>query len=95
MVTLGHQFPHRDIMTTLRSILLLFICAMAAVAVVVCLYLMADDMKTPQQNFIRRFPPRITFRKEIFDLGVNSYYFCGSTSSRVYLGNYTLPSLVL
>jgi uncharacterized membrane protein YphA (DoxX/SURF4 family) len=61
--------------------------------VVTLLFMLSEDIIHHRNNFIRRFPGNATKVHEI-DLKFNSYYFGGSTSDKIYLGNYTAPLLV-
>src|SRR5262245_14464282 len=73
---------------------LLMYSALAA-AIITYLTFAAARPTVNTQNFRRLFPPHVTLRENIFSLGVNSFYIAGVNDDSIYLGNSTVPGLVV
>jgi hypothetical protein len=71
----------------LRSVL----PSLAAMGVVVALFLSSEHIIKKENTFIRRFGQHPIRDGKAFDLGVDSYYFAGMADGQVYLGNVTAP----
>jgi hypothetical protein len=69
------------------SIILLFT---SAIAFIVILFLMSEDIMQHKNTFVRRLPQQF-FKDKLINLGYNSYYLAGATDSKIYLGNVTAP----
>lgn len=74
-----------------KTIVLLISVFLLGNLVVVALYFVTQTLHHRENPFIRLFPPH-PIRYELgLDIGHNSYYVAGGTSSRVYLGNFAAP----
>ena len=62
-----------------------------AIAIVVILYFMSEEVLHKRNNFVRRFPKQTTTEYNKIDLKYNSYYFAGIAGNKIYLGNTTAP----
>ncbi|AZA84524.1 tellurium resistance protein TerC [Chryseobacterium indologenes] len=62
--------------------------------IVVCLFLSSEHIIKQENNFTRRFVPHPLVKEQIYDLGVNSYYFAGLEDGNIYLGNTTAPLFI-
>lgn len=71
----------------------LIILFTSAIALVVALFLMSEDIIQHRNNFVRRLPEQFSKEHDI-DMGFNSYYFAGAYNGKVYLGNVTAPLLL-
>lgn len=68
--------------------------SLAAVAVVVVMFLSSEHIIKKENNFTRRFEQHPIRDEKVIDLGVNSYYFAGVANGQIYLGNVTAPLLL-
>ena len=68
---------------------------LAGVLIIVCLYSYSAFRLSHKSSFTRLFPAHLLTDFRFTDLQYNSYYFAGSDSQTVYLGNYTAPDKVL
>jgi len=62
-----------------------------SVGSVIILFLCSENIMHYENPFIRRFPHHPAEFVNKIDLKFNSFYFAGSDSERIYLGNYTTP----
>jgi hypothetical protein len=76
----------------LKIIVLLFL---GGIAVVTILFFLSIQAVHKFNVFVRQFPPHALGKADTFDLGFNSYYIAGVTTSRIFLGNSTSPLHVL
>lgn len=72
------------------------IAAAALIAVfsagsIVALFLSSEYIMKKENNFTRRFIPHGSIIDSSFDLGLNSYYFAGTSENHIFLGNSTTP----
>ncbi|WP_366521778.1 MauE/DoxX family redox-associated membrane protein, partial [uncultured Proteiniphilum sp.] len=79
---------------TLAVILKCVLPSIAAVGMVVALFLSSEHIIKKENNFIRRFGQHPIRDEKAFDLGVDSYYFAGIADGQVYLGNVTAPLIL-
>ena len=77
----------RACMVVIKSVL----PSLAAVSVVIGLFLSSEHIIKKENNFIRRFGQHPIRDEKAFDLGANSYYFAGIANGKIYLGNVTAP----
>ncbi|WP_353149053.1 MauE/DoxX family redox-associated membrane protein [Chryseobacterium sp.] len=70
------------------------IIAVCSCAVVLVLFQMSEYIIKKENNFTRRFLLHPVMEDNKMDLGVNSYYFAGSDSKNIYLGNKKAPLLI-
>lgn len=72
--------------------LLISLCTIIiSCGIVVTLFLRSEHIIKQENNFTRRFLPHPIVPNKAYDLLVNSYYFAGSTSDKIFLGNYSSP----
>ncbi len=76
-----------------KSIILLVIINFLTIGVVVLLFISSEYIIKKENNFTRRFLLHPIVNTVYFDLGLNSFYFAGSTEKKLYLGNSTTPLL--
>ena len=62
---------------------------------VIVLFLTSEKQIHRNNAFIRRYIPHVFDQKQVYDLGVNSYYIAGLTADSIYLGNSTAPFTLL
>ncbi|ULQ52170.1 hypothetical protein [Flavihumibacter fluvii] len=79
------KFPLR------KNFLHLAISFVLGVVFMLVLFIWTNNRLRQQNDFNRLFPPHFLANKINFDLGVNSYYFAGHTSTGLFLGNSTVP----
>jgi len=72
----------------------LIYCLSGGVLVILSLSLYSEKINHSSNGFIRLVPPHVATPGKIRDLHVNSYYLAGGSSSRLFLANYTAPSLI-
>ena len=77
--------------STWFSPLHLLFSLVASTAFVIVLFLCSEEIMHHQNPFIRRYPQHPIMLGKNVDLKFNSYYFAGSSTDRIYLGNYTDP----
>lgn len=77
-----------------RTLVTLTLCAVAAGILVVTLFKYSESIIHHDNNFTRRFLPYAVKKDAVKDIRYDSYYFAGTASGRVYLANYTAPSLI-
>lgn len=70
------------------------IAVLFSIGIITILFTLSEDIIEHRNNFVRRFSGSAAKMSEI-DLKFNSYYFAGSSSDKIYLGNHTAPLLVL
>lgn len=82
-------------MKPLKLILLLVASTITGIGVVVLLFLWSENIIHYQNRFIRRFPQHVAQQENKANLIYNSYYFAGTGTDKIYLGNYTAPLQIL
>lgn len=65
------------------------------VGIIVGLFLSSEHIIKKENNFIRRFDKHPIWNEKVLDLRVNSYYFAGTSNGKIYLGNVTVPLILL
>jgi hypothetical protein len=80
-----------------KQVLTLGITVAGCILVLLVLYAFSPmNSKIYRGNFDRKFLPEPTLKQEAtLDLKVNSFYFAGATSDKIYLGNSTNPFFLL
>ncbi|MEO2081156.1 MauE/DoxX family redox-associated membrane protein [Leeuwenhoekiella sp.] len=76
---------------------ILKLCAglMGSTVLVIVLFLTSEEQMHRNNAFVRRYIPHVFNQKQVYDLGVNSYYIAGITADSIYLGNSTAPFTLL
>lgn len=74
------------------QLFLIFLCSSV---VVLIMFLSSEEIMQHQNPFIRRYPHHPVTLQHTIDLEYNSYYFAGSGSDKLYLGNSTVPLYIL
>jgi hypothetical protein len=77
------------------KILFLVICGTFGIGAMALLFTISENITHYHNRFIRRFPQHVAQEVHQTDLKYNSYYFAGSGSGKIYLGNYTAPLQVM
>lgn len=83
--------PYKSLKNRFLTIKQIGISIIGSIAVVVILFLSSEDIMHNENPFIRRYPQHPVVFSNATDLKLNSYYFAGYRSDRIYLGNYTNP----
>jgi hypothetical protein len=80
-----------------KRLLLLGLCAVACLAILSILYASSPLSKEIYRaNFERNIEPDVFLEmKAILDLKFNSFYFAGTSKTKIYLGNSTAPAYLL
>jgi uncharacterized membrane protein YphA (DoxX/SURF4 family) len=77
-----------------RTMLSMGIISLVSAGMVIILFLSSENIIKKENNFTRRFLLHPVIEDKALDLGINSYYFAGVDSGRVYLGNVTALLIV-
>lgn len=88
---LASQNPKGTTTGLQRAIQKLCVCLFGSTILVIVLFLTSEEQIHRNNAFIRRYIPHVFDRKQVYDLGVNSYYIAGITPDSIYLGNSTAP----
>ncbi|WP_257621612.1 MauE/DoxX family redox-associated membrane protein [Chryseobacterium sp. NKUCC03_KSP] len=76
-----------------RTLFMLTFSNVLSASLIVSLFLSSEYIIKKENNFTRRFLLHPIVDEKVFDLGLNSYYFAGSESNKLFLGNLTTPLL--
>ncbi|MBT2559832.1 DoxX family protein [Pedobacter sp. ISL-68] len=68
--------------------------SVVSAGVIICLFLSSENIIKRENNFTRRFLLHPVIKDKTLDLKLNSYYFAGIDSSKIYLGNVTAPLIL-
>lgn len=91
-ILLSENFDKQDIRTSYRkSFIWIFSIAFSGTAAVIFLFICSERIMHYENPFIRRYPRHAAMFRNELDLKYNSYYFSGTSSGRIYLGNSTAP----
>lgn len=77
------------------KLIFLSVSSIFSVCVVVFLYIRSEHIIHKENNFVRRYVPHLYQKSNHIDLKYSGFYFAGSTSDTLYLGNYNSPLSVL
>jgi uncharacterized membrane protein YphA (DoxX/SURF4 family) len=79
----------------IRRLFVSLSCAgIISIASVVILFLISEDIVHNRNSFIRRFDSHAQPEYNMYDLGLNSFYFAGIHLDTIYLGNVTTPLFI-
>lgn len=78
-----------------KFLILLLGVTVLAVGFVVVLFLTSEQIVRERNPFVRQFPFPVHYAAKKIDLKVNSFYFAGTSSDSIYLGNSTSPLTVV
>lgn len=78
----------------IRSAAILTGSCITAVGAVILLFISSEYIIKKENNFTRRFLQHPIVEQQRLDLHYNSYYFAGSSTDSIYLGNYTTPFIL-
>ncbi|SDI02296.1 Methylamine utilisation protein MauE [Flavobacterium omnivorum] len=78
-----------------KKYILLGIGGFFSIGLIATLFYMSENIMHHHNNFTRRFPHFPAVMDKEMDLQSDSYYFAGSDSGKIYLGNYTAPLQIL
>lgn len=78
----------------IRSAGILTGSCITAVGAVILLFISSEYIIKKENNFTRRFLQHPIVEQQRLDLHYNSYYFAGSSTDSIYLGNYTTPFIL-
>lgn len=67
---------------------------LSGIAVVAVLFVLSENIVHFHNKLTRRFPHSPVTQTASLDLKLNSFYFAGADSSKIYLGNITAPLMV-
>ncbi|WP_284653150.1 MauE/DoxX family redox-associated membrane protein [Flavobacterium terrisoli] len=68
---------------------------LVSIGLIFALFYMSENLIHHHNNFTRRFPHFPAVLDKEMNLKADSYYFAGSNSGKIYLGNYTAPLQIL
>ncbi|WP_289058423.1 MauE/DoxX family redox-associated membrane protein [uncultured Flavobacterium sp.] len=71
------------------------ISILSSTILIIVLFLSSEEIMEHKNPFIRRYIKRTVQLVHSKDLIYNSYYFSGSSSGKLYLGNYTTPLQIM
>lgn len=70
------------------------VSVISSIVLVILLYRSSEYIIKKENNFTRRFIPHAIDQGVKLDLKANSFYFAGSSSDSIYLGNITAPLII-
>lgn len=77
-----------------KAIVFSVVVGFVSAGVIIGLFLSSENIIKKENNFTRRFLLHPVIKDKTLDLKLNSYYFAGADSGRIYLGNITAPLLL-
>jgi len=101
IAVLGIVFSHRyktennSLKNKLSPTKTIPISILLSTILIIVLFLSSEEIMHHKNPFIRRYIKRSVHLVHSTDLKYNSYYFSGSSTGKLYLGNYTTPSQIL
>ena len=80
---------------TNRILIQLSIVMLLSISIIVCLFLLSEDIMQKENPFIRRFPQGTAAKVARIDLKNMSYYVAGAEKGKIYLANRLAPLQIL